>query len=109
VRIILEVSPRGLLRRFEADGHAGEKARGGNIACAALTTLLRTTGRLCAERGLMQAGAAEKPGEMSLIVRPGAADDAWLKGVTDFLLQGVQDLQAEFSKEITLRVETTEV
>jgi len=37
------------------------------------------------------------------------ADGEWLRGVTDFLLQGVRDLQREFPGDIALRVETTEV
>jgi len=45
---------------------------------------------------------------MSLVIDP-AANGEWLRGVTDFLLQGVRDLQREFPKEIALRVETTEV
>jgi uncharacterized protein YsxB (DUF464 family) len=108
VRVLLALSPEGLLSRFVAEGHAGTTARGANIACAGVTTLLRTAGRLCAARGILAAGAAGEPGEMSLTVAPGA-DGEWLRGVTDFLLQGVRDLQREFPREIALRVETTEV
>ena len=102
------MSPEGLLSRFEADGHAGVAARGANVACAGATALLRTAGRLCAERGIVAAGAADRPGQMTLAVVPGAGGE-WLRGVTDFLLQGVRDLQREFPREIALRVETTEV
>ncbi len=103
------MSPDGLLRRLEAEGHAGVKAAGGNIACAAVSMLLRTAGRVCAQRGLAVEGGAESPGEMRLVVPPGAdADTGWLRGVTDFLLRGVNDLKDEFPKEIVLRVEMTE-
>jgi uncharacterized protein YsxB (DUF464 family) len=102
------MSPDGLLRRFEARGHAGTVAAGGNIACAAVTTLLRTAGRLCVEHGIVQSGGAGQPGEMTLSVSPKAADEAWLKGMSDFLLRGMIDLQADFPKEITLRVESME-
>jgi uncharacterized protein YsxB (DUF464 family) len=108
LRIRITLSPEGLLSRFEAEGHAGKTARGTNIACAGVTTLLRTAGRICAARGILSAGAAGEPGDMSLFVDP-AADGEWLRGVTDFLLQGVKDLQREFPGEIALRVETTEV
>ena len=110
VRILISLSPDGHLHGFEAEGHAGVTVRGQNIACAAVTTLLRTAGRLCAERGITVAGGAGEPGEMRLILSAGAAPEGgWLRGVTDFLLRGVKDLQDEFPKEIALRVEMTEV
>ena len=110
VRVLIALTPEGLLRRFEAEGHAGAAVRGQNIACAAVTTLLRTAGRLCTERGITLAGGAGQPGEMRLILSaPAAPEGGWLRGVTDFLLRGVKDLQDEFPKEIALRVEMTEV
>ena len=110
VRILIALSPDRLMRRFEAEGHAGAALRGQNIPCAAVTTLLRTAGRLCAERGLAVSGGAGEPGEMRLILSSGATSEGeWLRGMTDFLLRGVRDLQDEFPKEIALRVEMTEV
>jgi hypothetical protein len=37
------------------------------------------------------------------------ADIEWLKGITDFLLRGLNDLAREFPREISVRTETTEV
>jgi len=109
VRIFLAVSPDGLLRRFEAEGHAGVKAAGSNIACAAVSVLLRTAGRICTERGLAVEGGAGSPGEMRLVVSPESdTSSGWLRGVSDFLLRGVSDLKDEFPKEIVVRVEMTE-
>lgn len=104
------MSQDGLLLRFEADGHPGNEPRGRNIACAAATTLLRTAGKLCAERALVREGGAGKPGELRLVVAPVPdGERAWLKGVTDFLLKGVKDLQDEFPREIRLLLEVREV
>ena len=104
------MSRDGLLLRFDADGHAGSDPRGQNIACAAVTTLLRTAGRLCAERSLVREGGGEKPGELRLVVAPvPERDRPWLRGVTDFLLRGMKDLQDEFPREIHLRFEVMEV
>jgi uncharacterized protein YsxB (DUF464 family) len=106
VRVLL--SADGALRRFEAHGHAGSAA-GANIPCAAVTTLLRTAGRLCIEHGIAEGGGAEKPGEMALIVSSGApGEQGWLRGMSDFLMRGLKDLQAEFPAEIALRVEWME-
>jgi len=83
--------------------------RGANPACAAATVLLRTTGRACAARGAALEGAAEEPGRMRLTLAARAEDDpGWLRGITDFLLRGMKDLQDEFPREIVLRIETTE-
>jgi len=99
MRILLAVSPGGLLRGFQAEGHAGTALKGRNIACAAATALLRTTGQLCAEHAIVREGSAEKPGQMRLVLSPGAeAETGWLKGVTDFLLRGMKELQDEFPR-----------
>jgi hypothetical protein len=46
---------------------------------------------------------------MRLVVSPESdTGSGWLRGVTDFLLRGVNDLKDEFPKEIVLRVEMTE-
>jgi hypothetical protein len=46
---------------------------------------------------------------MRLVVTPEAVSEmGWLRGVTDFLVRGMKDLQNEFPEEIILRVEMTE-
>jgi hypothetical protein len=37
------------------------------------------------------------------------SDQAWLRGVTEFLLRGMRDLQEEFPGEIVIEVKVTEV
>ena len=106
--VLLEISPDGLLRRLQASGHAGRDA-GRNIACAAATVLLRTAGRECTARGMVAGGGSGARGEMAMEVAAGAADGAWLKGVTDFLMRGMSDLAREYPDQIAFRVETTEV
>jgi hypothetical protein len=54
-------------------------------------------------------GGAGMPGEMRLVVSPDASsENGWLRGVTDYLVRGMKDLQDEFPREIILRVEMTE-
>lgn len=38
----------------------------------------------------------------------GEGNGEWLRGVTDFLVRGMSDLQTEFPDQIALRVEMTE-
>ena len=102
----LSVSSAGLLRRFEAQGHAGADL-GKNIACAAATALLRTAERACRERGFVAQRLAAHPGQMSMVLGDlPESRTGWLRGVTDFLLRGMSDLQTEFPDQIVLRVET---
>jgi uncharacterized protein YsxB (DUF464 family) len=109
VRIRLALSPEGLLRGFEAEGHAGGAARGSNIACAAATALLRTAAGLCAEHGIVRSGGAAAPGQLRCeLAAPGPAARGWLAGVSDFLIKGVSDLRDEFPGEIAVQVERTE-
>ncbi len=108
LRILLEVSKDKLLRRFDAKGHAGADL-GRNIACAAATILLRTAGRECTARGIVASGSKGEPGEMAMVlVDSREGHQEWLRGVTDFLVRGMSDLQRDFPDEIALRVETTE-
>lgn len=108
LRILLAVSRDGLLRRFEAEGHAGA-GFGNNIACAAATTLLRTAGRACTAQGIAADGGAARPAHITLeLAGKPAGDEGWLRGVTDFLVRGLSDLSREFPDQVALRIETLE-
>lgn len=103
------MSPDGLLKGFEADGHAGSIRRGENAACGAATALLRTAARVCAGRGIGTEGGAGERGTMRCIVKPAdAVDAAWLRGTTDFFLRGLQDLREEFPEAVVVTMEVTE-
>jgi len=104
----VELSRSRLLRRFDAVGHAGA-GLGRNIACAAATVLLRTADHACRDLGMVERRAAARSGELAVHLRK-ATDgrDEWLRGVTDFLVRGMSDLQLEFPDQIALQVETTE-
>ncbi len=90
---------------MRASGHASG-GLGTNVACAAVTVLLRTTARvLSAVKGLVRDGGADVPGRMELSLSPERrVAPEWLRGVTDSLVRGVSDLATEFPAEIALRV-----
>ncbi len=96
------------MRGFTAQGHAGGSVKGENVACAAATMLLRTTGRLCSQQGVAVAGGRGHPGEMQLEIAQDTVDQGWLRGVTDFLLRGMKDLKDEFPRDIVLQVKMME-
>ncbi len=96
----------GCLRRFGAEGHATGAARGGNIACAAATVLMRTTARLLdGIEEIPTRGSAEREGHLDLRVEAVPEERrGWLRGVTDSLLQGLADLEREHPDLIALRI-----
>jgi len=53
--------------------------------------------------------SATHPGEMTMVLeeRTGTHGE-WLRGVTDFLVRGMSDLEREFPDQVALLVETTE-
>jgi len=106
--IHVSLSPGGLLRGFEARGHAGRAPAGRNLACAAATVLLRSTARACVARGLATGGGAREPGDLRLSVAPVPEPErGWLRGVTDVLLRGVDDLQRDYPGEILVELDGT--
>ena len=50
-----------------------------------------------------------QPGEMAMVLTDRGEDRGdWLRGVTDFLVRGMSDLEREFPDKVVLHVETTE-
>jgi uncharacterized protein YsxB (DUF464 family) len=108
VTVALELEADGCLAGFMADGHAGGPP-GTNIACAAVTALLRTAARTVSGAGLAAGGGAESPGAMRLAVGPAAGSRRdWLRGVTDTLLRGLADVAAEAPGEVEVRITRVE-
>jgi uncharacterized protein len=103
VTVSVDLAADGCLLSLGATGHAGDALAGANIACAAVTVLLRTTARVLYSAGAVEpGGGAEAPGRLQLCVAAGTVARDWLQGVTDCLLRGVRDLAAEFPREVAL-------
>jgi hypothetical protein len=68
--------------------------------------MLRTAGRLLHSAGILSvAEGVDTSGEMRLAVSPDAdVDRKWLRGVTDFLLRGLRDLEGMFPREIVVSI-----
>ena len=108
VKVALELDADGCLAGFTADGHAAGSS-GANVACAAVTVLLRTVARTVAGAGLASGGGAEGPGAMRLAVgRAAGGRRDWLRGVTDTLLRGLADVAAEAPGEVEVRITKVE-
>lgn len=96
----------GIIRKVTATGHAASLAKGNNIACAAVTILLRTAVRLFeGTEGVTIRAGVEKRGSLVfaiLDVRHGC--EQYAKAVGDFLLVGLEDVQAEFPDECVVTI-----
>jgi uncharacterized protein len=98
----ISADAEGLLRSASAEGHAGLAPAGSNIACAAVTVLLRTAYETLAQyEGVDLAGEAPSPGYMTFRVRRYAPEAAErLRGVGDFLLTGLSSIEREFPAKV---------
>ncbi len=60
------------------------------------------------QAGIAREGGHGERGVMRLVVARSAADPGWLRGVTDFFMRGMKDLQDEHPREIALQVKRME-
>ncbi len=106
IRLLVWLRADGCLESFRAAGHSDLGGKGADTVCAAVTVLLRTAGRLLESDALLGAeGEAPEPGAMRLRL-PEPPDDRRerVRGVTDFLVRGLRDLQAEFPDRVELSI-----
>lgn len=99
--------PDGALKSAKADGHAGDRRAGANLACAAATVLLRTAYETAAGyEGVTVKGGAPTPGSLSFeIGRYPSAMAERLRGVGDFLTVGLSSVDREYPGLIDVLVE----
>ncbi|MFP4372790.1 MAG: ribosomal-processing cysteine protease Prp [Spirochaetaceae bacterium] len=97
----------GCLRRFEMTGHATGAPFGENPVCAAATALARTAARVLDEVPAVEIrGVAEREGRLRMEVASYTREASnYLKGVSDYLLVGVRDLEREYPEQVAVVVE----
>ena len=105
IAVSLDVS--GALRSLHLEGHAGDSPSGENLACAAVTLMVRTVARLVESQAEWTVdGLAPVPGNLFLeITRRPEDTDEWLRGVTDTLLWALADIVEEYPDAITVSLE----
>ena len=110
IRVGIARSTDGSVRRLTATGHAVAGPLGGNIVCAAASVLIRTAARaLEEESGIRLTGGAGARGEFLAEIESVSPDRLdWVRGVTDSLLRGLEDLAADYPHEVEVRFEAME-
>jgi uncharacterized protein YsxB (DUF464 family) len=91
----------GLFKSIQSEGHASSSS----LPCAAVSVLLRTFARtLEASNAVKMQGGASERGLLELEITAFSGSEGWLHGVTDLLLQGLDDLRNEFPKDIQVQL-----
>ncbi len=107
ISVKIVIDNHEVISSLTASGHAVSGESGNNIICAAFTVLVRTAVRLFeGENGIELSGSAVDPGGLDFCISRVLPDKRdWAKGVTDFLLMGIKDLETEFPDECSLILE----
>ncbi|MFP4382991.1 MAG: ribosomal-processing cysteine protease Prp [Spirochaetia bacterium] len=103
IRADLRLDPKGIIKHIEVKGHGAE------IACTAVSILLRTLGRILESVGdeLKVSVNPEREGWISLAVEnyPEQMTD-WLSGVTGFVVLGLRDIAEEYPECTAVNIST---
>ena len=107
IRIEIVLASKGTLKSLSAEGHAYWDIRGRDIVCAAATVVLRTAaGLLFSEPGVITKGAQSGATD-SMKIRVEKSPEhkrQWLRGITDFLIKGLLDLEKEFPQNMEIAI-----
>jgi len=100
------LNENGCLNEIYLEGHAGYAGKGGDIVCSAATALIRTAGRLLSGRtGVFLEDIQLEPGGLGFRIGRTENDlQEWLKGVSEFCLLGLRDLEDEFPDNLTVHL-----
>jgi len=104
--INIALYPDGYIKNCRAEGHSFNASPGSDIICSAVTILLRTAARiLFLEESIKVEGSAAEAGEMEFHISMVPQEKKyWIKGVTDYLLRGIFDLQKEYPDRLSINI-----
>jgi uncharacterized protein YsxB (DUF464 family) len=84
----------GIIIALEAEGHIGGKEN--TIACASLSTLLRTVCETLAVKTRLQVDTPEQGRLYMRIVEFDIQNSNWLLGISDFLKKGIHGIKRDY-------------
>lgn len=97
----------GLLVALESRGHASidTKEARVSISCSVVSALIRSMGMLLEKRSdILAKVECFQPGAVSIrIVRVDEGAKDWLRGITDMLSQGLEDLERDFPDQLEFK------
>ena len=97
----------GCIGSLASNGHAGGRPEGRNIACAAVTALVRTAAQLlCETPELGVKGAASRAGELGFSLQSvPLRQRGYVRGISNFLLRGIADIANEYPQQVNLQLD----
>jgi len=104
IRISIDLDEQRCLKHIAVSGHAEEFSDGQNIVCSAVTAIVRTVAHVFTKHEDFKASVkAANPGELELWIRAHPQNHMeWAKGITEVLLTGIFDLEAEYPDTIEI-------
>jgi uncharacterized protein YsxB (DUF464 family) len=104
IRISIDLDEHGCLKHIAVLGHAEYVIGGQNIVCSAVTALVRTVAHAFTKYDDFKATVkAVQPGDLELWISAHPPKRLeWVKGVTEVLLTGIFDLEAEYPDSIEI-------
>jgi uncharacterized protein YsxB (DUF464 family) len=110
ITIDIGIDGNGCLSRLSSEGHSIVTGKETSPVCAAVSVILRTAGRcLSLNREIRIDGIAPKEGILRLVVNSiGENATEWLRGITDYIVLGLTDIEKEFPHQICVMVTNAE-
>jgi len=100
------VDDRLCLISLDVNGHADFADNGRDIVCSAVSVLVRTAGRILLSR-LTNNCEYDSDGKGSFrlkVLKTTEGKREWMRGVTEFLLNGLSDLEKDFPAFVKLEI-----
>ena len=100
------VDDRLCLVSLQVNGHADFAERGSDIVCSAVSILVRTAGRILLSQ-LKNNCEYDSDGKGSFrleVLKTIEGKWDWIRGITEFLLNGLSDLEKDFPAFVKLEI-----
>jgi uncharacterized protein YsxB (DUF464 family) len=110
ITAVAVVDSSSCLIRLDVTGHADFSKTGEDIVCSAVSILIRTAGRVLLSRfGKQCCVALDEKGSFKLeVLKISDGRREWMKGITEFLLNGLSDLEKDYSAFVNLEITNNE-
>ena len=107
--VTLSYGKNGVIKKCQANGHAGFSKKGSDIVCAAVTVLIRTAMQVLSHNDdVFLIADASSRGALSFSVEAKTESpetEAQLKCIGDFLRTGIKALTKEFPENVIIMEE----
>jgi hypothetical protein len=107
--VTLSYGKNGVIKKCQANGHAGFSKKGSDIVCAAITILVRTAMQVLSHNeNVLLITEPSARGSLSFTVEAKTENpetEAQLKCIGDFLRTGIKALTKEFPENVILMEE----